>query len=954
VDERSLHPVVDACPDENALASALEQGVSTSPSLEHHLSLCAECRELVSELSRAEVPADDRLSRFAIGALLGAGAFGRVYEAFDRELERTVALKLLKRPDDPAAGARLLDEARIMAGLRHPNIVTVHDVGSARVGVFIVMERVRGETLAQWVRRARPSTEAILGVARMVGRALAAAHRAGVAHRDVKPDNVLIGADGHPYLVDFGLALDRPLPSTENAVPARSGSAALGGGTLTLSGSVVGTPAYLAPEQIEPGAHDPLRSDQFALCATVLDALRGAPSPRLSLAELPARQRRLGEQVGTLPIDRRLRAALQRGLAPDPRDRFPSIDALLDAMRPPRGARAAQGLALSVAVIVAAAVGIWAVRDAEASAAERCTAEAGSIEAVWNGAARARLERAFVASGTLGASRLAERSAAGYDALAAAWQREVDRACAPGDASAGSLDCLRRVRLEVHASLEMLARGDPEIVPRAVLAHMVLTAPESCRDERWPSPSVSDVELRALATARAGRVLGRFADGLALAAEGERHAGEGTWLRAAFAMERCEDLLFLDRLEEARDACIHAAADADVARADTIRGRALAYLVYIVGYHQRRYDEAEELAGSARAVALRLGSPDELLGLLESHQGAVAYRRGDPSAASEAFSSAHTRFARTRGEGHPSTITARENVAIAAADLGRRVESAALLEGIAATQVDTLGEEHPNAARALHNLGATWIELGRYRDSGRVLERALSIRGGLLGETHRSTRSTERLLARVELELGRLDRAEAMLEALLARAAPGEERSTDVASVRMQLAEVSARRGHDADAIAQAGQALAIREERLGTDDVELVEPLTLLARVAHRAARRDPAVAWLERAIAITELGAPADPLAQLPLYCVRAAMALDGWTSAPPELAPASLEAEVAPELSAEARLARAMLREASGEPWQEDGAAALVSARASESSRAAALVERIERWTSAHAED
>ena len=229
------------------------------------------------------------IGRFAVLGPVGAGGMGQVFSAYDPQLDRRVALKLLHGHGDPVERARLVREAQALARLAHPNVVAVHEVGAHEGHVFVAMEFVEGTTLREWMDThpaAEGSTERrvrALEILLDAGRGIQAAHAAGLVHRDVKPRNILVGNDGRVRVVDFGLARsgvgdpdelattgrpDAPDP-LEASHDDRSGSGTLLAAPLTQTGKVVGTPAYMAPEQFRRGPVDPA-ADQFAFCVTCL------------------------------------------------------------------------------------------------------------------------------------------------------------------------------------------------------------------------------------------------------------------------------------------------------------------------------------------------------------------------------------------------------------------------------------------------------------------------------------------------------------------------------------------------------------------------------------------------------------------------------------------------------------------------------------------------------------
>ncbi|MBL9100744.1 MAG: protein kinase [Myxococcales bacterium] len=302
-------------------------------------------------------PADPvQLGRYRLQERLGQGGMGVVFRAHDPQLRRDVAVKLLHtaRTAGPAREqhARLRREALALGRVSHPNIVQVYEVGEDGDHVFVVMEYVRGVTMRAWLAQQPRTPAEILGVALQVGRGLAAAHAAGIIHRDLKPENVLVGADGRARVVDFGLARAVAAPVGDTA-----GSLAA---PLTRTGTVLGTPAFMAPEQVEDPARADARADQFSYCVLVYEALHGErPYADLGAAAVrPAPPDR--------PVDPAVRAVLLRGLQRDPGDRWDSMDALLAALEravdvpapaaaPPAPRRLAAALALAAALVTAIA-----------------------------------------------------------------------------------------------------------------------------------------------------------------------------------------------------------------------------------------------------------------------------------------------------------------------------------------------------------------------------------------------------------------------------------------------------------------------------------------------------------------------------------------------------------------------------------------------------------------------
>jgi Tol biopolymer transport system component/tRNA A-37 threonylcarbamoyl transferase component Bud32 len=368
------------CPDGNDIQGFIDHALdaAATEAVATHLERCDRCRELVLGLARAQrellptletsrfdgdaqgqvgprapLPPGMTIGRYVLSRVLGVGGMGVVYAGRDVQLERDVAVKLL-RPDaavaPPMQQARLWREAQAMARLSHPNVITVYEVGKHDDQVFVSMELVAGGTLSEWLHAAPRPWREIVRAFRAAGEGLSAAHAAGLVHRDFKPDNVLVRSDGRFCVGDFGLARasgeasDSGLTAaTERALDQR----------LTRTGAVVGTPAYMAPEQARSDAADQ-RSDQFSFCVALWEALYGVrPFSGATVAErLAAVDAGPPRPPRGAKVPRYLAHALTRGLAADPNARFVTMDALLVALAPRR--RALAWLAIPVAVVAAA------------------------------------------------------------------------------------------------------------------------------------------------------------------------------------------------------------------------------------------------------------------------------------------------------------------------------------------------------------------------------------------------------------------------------------------------------------------------------------------------------------------------------------------------------------------------------------------------------------------------
>jgi hypothetical protein len=405
-----------------------------------------------------------QLGKYTLDRRLGAGGMGVVWAARDPDLERAVAIKVLITADaDPTQRARLLREARAMARLKHPNVLTVYEVGSAGDRDYIVMELVEGANLDAWLRAQPPRGEtwhAILAA----GRGLAAAHAAGLVHRDFKPHNVLRSRDARVLVTDFGLARsaepNAPPPASAPIAAAVEAFAdtlqptprtpTLLDSTLTQTGAMVGTPAYMAPEQFLGAPPDP-RTDQFAFCVTAWQALTGERPFRGQTIEELQRAAAAGVAGVVARLPRRVRGVLARGLAADRDARWPDLDALLVALERASVARRTWAYAIPGFALVAAGV-LFATMHGTSTPhlpAPACDAQAELADA-WSPARRAALDQRVGAAATAVGGAL--------DELRAGWLDSYATACAAKrtPVALSRLGCLLGERDEL-AALGMVA-----------------------------------------------------------------------------------------------------------------------------------------------------------------------------------------------------------------------------------------------------------------------------------------------------------------------------------------------------------------------------------------------------------------------------------------------------------------------------------------------------------------
>lgn len=429
-----------------------------------------------------------RLGRYVVLDRIGEGGMGVVFSAYDPELDRKIALKLIRAENKYREGLRerLQREAQAMARVAHPNVLPVYDVGTGGDDVFIAMEWVPGGTLTQWLKAEPRSARAIVSMFLDAGRGLAAAHDAGIVHRDFKSDNVLVGADGRPRVTDFGIS--------------RSGSPLLLPGMLgaptsplaksvTADGRLIGTPAYMAPEQLRGEAAD-ARSDVFGFSVALFEALAGEhPFNPTTLGALLS-SIEAGIPAATLArAPRRFQQALAQGLANAKDRRTKDIRTLLDELeRANRPVRWPWSV-LALGVVCASAL---VLSHAHADRLQICTGGSSRAGAVWSAERKQAAQRAFLATGLPYAEKVWQAVDDALDVHLRNWATTYTEACEAtrvrGTQSDSLLDrrmmCLDDDLREVNAQVEVFLRAESVEVSRAADAVTKLTSLARCADAK--------------------------------------------------------------------------------------------------------------------------------------------------------------------------------------------------------------------------------------------------------------------------------------------------------------------------------------------------------------------------------------------------------------------------------------------------------------------------------------
>ena len=822
------------------------------------------------------------VDRYVILRTLGAGGMGVVYAAYDPELDRRIALKLLLPSAEGTANSheartRLLREAQALAKLSHPNVVAVHDAGEHDTNVWLAMEFVEGVTLRDWLSDAERDWSAVLDVMGRAAKGLAAAHAKGLLHRDFKPDNVMVDDEGRVRVMDFGLARrEEPVdpvdlqPSPNDRVLDQ---------VLTRAGSVMGTPAYMAPEQ-HLGTSVDARGDQFSFCVTLWEALYGKrPFEGKTVGEL-AKNVIEGTKRPPPPgrkVPKWLRSVCERGLEQDPENRFPSMDALLQGIDNGRrrGRNRAWLLGAGALSVAAAAVTGYQMSDHSRRVAA-CEDEGESIREIWNDEARARVKTGLEGTQLPYAKTTAVKVMPWLDERANRWSEARTQACVAATVdtmmSAGHYDkatwCLQEQRNSFQELVEGLAAGEEAVAKSAVRQAASARPASLCLDAKvlanLPDPpppedraQVSELrhELR-VGSSTVGA--GEHEAGLEIIVAARERAEELGWtplLASAYHLEGSA-LERAGRYEEAEAASIAGYTEAVRVGAWDLAATSAMSLAFSVGYKQARYKEGMMWGLQAEMMLAHAGDP---VGHREAERlqnlGPVVDAAGDPKKAREMFQRAVDLKIAALGEEHPDVAASLGSVANATDSLGEFDEAIELYKRVLSIQERTLGPEHPRVANTLNNLGTSYNTAGRRDEAKEMYERALAIRLESLGPNHREVAGSYNNLASVHVHAGDYEKArEAMERALEVKARTIGTDHPDYALSLSNLAFIHVKLGNDEQALDLMKQGLAIEESRLGPDHVNIALSLHDIGRMLVGQEKAQEAVPLLERSLKIFE----------------------------------------------------------------------------------------------------
>ncbi|MEM6993015.1 MAG: serine/threonine-protein kinase [Myxococcota bacterium] len=796
------------------------------------------------------------VGRYIVLGHIGSGGMGIVYAAFDPELDRRIALKLVRpsvRRDSDRARARMTREAQAMARLSHPNVVPIHDVGEHDGSVYIAMHLVTGTSLADWKRSETPKLEEVLRVMRAAGEGLAAAHAEGLVHRDFKPANVLIGRDGRVRVTDFGLARAATDPSLSSST---SGSTPIVSGPLvaelSATGALAGTPSYMAPEQFA-GRDVTAKTDQFAFCVVLHEMLLGArPFAGDSVPELAAAVLKgtIDAAPGRHAVPSWIRRLILKGLSIEADDRHESMRALLDRLaRSPTRRRRVFAVAGVVATGAAAVGGIalWQQR----AAAEQCRARAEEVTSAWDASAAAELEASFASTGLSFAPDTAGRVRGQIEAYVDAWSATALGLChqqrdEPEFDATASERCLDAGRGQLADLRELLVHADATVVRKAIWLAADLPPPRQCGDDEWlrqapQLPADPEQAERAsaiqeqLSKAAVRGSVGRLDAALEIAEEALAQANELQHAPTrAWALSAVADLEGKAKREAAEAHAAEAYFSAAKIRQDRLAMQTAGILAEILVRDADRRDDAARWLEHAEMIAVRSGEHggEAYADMLVS--AGIAYSNaGVYETSVELFAESLATVVALGGAHDPRVVDYHASLGNALRKLGEFERAEKELLQALELATSTYGGEHPHVARVHLNLGSTYANTGRVDEAIEEFRTGLAIADPEGDGKGRSVRTLVGSLGAALAQAGRLE--EALPVQLRALELESDQRGKDhpaVASWHNNLGITLRRLGRPEEAAEHGRAAMRIREAHFGPEHPSLVSTQFNYARV--------------------------------------------------------------------------------------------------------------------------
>lgn len=811
----------------------------------------------------------DRVGPYEIVELIGRGGSGVVYRAYDARLSRAVALKFIASADGSVprgTRARLLREAQILARLSHPNVVAAYDIGNHDGHVYIVMELIDGAPLSEWLRRSHSRPE-LLEVLIAAGRGLAAAHAAGVVHRDFKPANVMVSRDGRVRVVDFGLARSSGGESLGEGCDASDADLDRGEPGLAWAGAGVslaptrssawsGTPGYIAPEQLLGKAADSC-SDQFSYAVTAFVALVGAKPYPDWLAAHESTLERAVARAWPPSVPRKLRRIIDRGLAVRAEDRHASVAAMVAELERAASPLRRRPVVLGLAAAACASLAVASVASRDDASKAMCSIDASELRDVWGPARRAAVEQAFRQTGRSNSGEAFELVSRRLDAFEAQWLAIRRDSCEathvrreqPERVMALRTSCLHRAREAAKTLVNALSEVDAAMLDAAAgsLPPSLAACAETAVHDADAGPTdpalrakVDEVELGIAVTAalitagRGPQAIERATRTLELA----RSTGYPRATAAATAQFARASMAAARTLEEktAAEALLREVIQSAAAAGDgALVARTSSYLFVNLAYAQRRIQEAEAMLPAVEAVITLGGNGAEQRTELLIGKSAILTEHMQLAESIDTLDEVIRLAPSVDTEVRQYGINASTQQAIIYSELGNHDAAIAAQRRALDALRAAYGASHPRILVGLVNL-ARMLSRGKRREPALATLAELRRLAATMPPSEPRLENLPQIEGEVWQNLGDCGRAIPFLRAALERfsASYGADhpRTTDVLT---PLGTCLAEQRQTAEAIAQLERALQSRRSRgetpssIGFQAFELAKVLWLL-----------------------------------------------------------------------------------------------------------------------------
>lgn len=869
------------------------------------------------------------LDRYVVISELGAGGMGVVYEAYDPKLERRVAVKMLHfeqpREGDTQgtqaqshAGQRLLREAKALAKLAHPNVLTIYDVGMYGGTPFISTELVDGQTMHAWLGQRRRNWREVLEVMIPAGRGLAAAHRAGLVHRDFKPDNVIIGRDGRILVLDFGLVsgeghseegevtAPQPLPSDaalpgsvtrEMATQGRRLTTTTQTSELTRVGAIMGTPSYMAPEQHMGRATGP-KADQFGFCVSLFEALYGC-KPFVGRTPRAIAQAAIGGRISwpkyRARVPRWLTAAIQHGLRANPARRFDDLEQLLDLLDRRRRPNKYTRPTLLAAALTCTA-GVLAAGQLEIH--EACEGKSARLGSAWDEASRASARSAFARVDLPYSQETWTRLELPLADYRNTWFELFDETCNARAQASGiesrrldtRMECLRSSAREFRSLTRRLESAGPRVIQKAVENFHQLPPLLHCTDDEALAASarlpddprlrrrVGDLRVQ-LAEIRELAEAGQGSDARAQIVEVSEEAArlefrpllaEVHALRAEFAQDSLGD----EEIEHLRAAFNHAIASgySEVAASSANR------LFFGLAYVRNEIDRAGDLLRQAEVLIQASGERPDLMTTLQFHRGVYHGLRSEHEQSLAYMRSAHEYAVAGFGEDSFEAARALGHIADAYTFLFEFEKELEMRRRAMQINERLLGDSHPEMVHALARIAQALAQLGQFDEALATALRSVSLCSTSFGPRAPNCANAYEQTSRIYQQVGDYARADADLAIIAEMQVQAGNRLTPwMTWAHSNRARLALRRGHypQASSLAREGLERIRREHK--PDPAIYAGTLRIYARAQSALGQFDAARATLQQAWQQLERPSPNGELESISLTVDEASIMLE-----------------------------------------------------------------------------